>query len=276
MSHIPAQAGALATGGETLITLRAGSVRLRHQAALPFHLSYDGEQPLLLYVFQAPRSVAREGCKPGAFVLLRPGAPVELHHPEPKEVLAVAYDGEHRLATEGGWGVAKGGNDPGIRALAQEIRRTLRSEAASDPRYVEILAEGLLVRAARLATTPRLVSAAQPLTTSRLRRLIAFIDAHPDRPLPVAALAAVAGLSRAHFTRAFQAAVGQTPHRFVLSRRLEMVRLALEETDLDLSTLAARFGFSSHAHMSSAFRAAFGSTPSSYRRDLARRALPAA
>ena len=265
-----------AQGDPNILTVRAGSVRVRHQAAVSFDLSYKGDRPILLYVFQAPRSVAEQGCRPGAFALLKPGTSLEIHHPEPMEVLAVAYDGELRLDLTDLDDSPKGATDPGIRLLAQELRRVLRDEDAADARYVESLAESLLVRAATVATTPQLAAGVQALTPHKLRRLTAFIDANLDRPLQVAELAAEAGLSRAHFTRAFQAAVGETPHRFILSRRLEEVRLALQETVDDLSTLAARYGFSSHAHMSSAFRTAFGSTPSSYRRNLASPTLAAA
>jgi len=272
----PASALRDAQGDHPILTVRAGSVRVRHQAAMSFDLSYRGDRPVLLYVFQAPRSVAEQGCKPGAFALLKPGAPLEIHHPEPMEVLAVAYDGDHPLDLDDLDETPKGATDPGVRLLAQEIRRVLRDEDAADPRYVEALAESLLVRAATVSASPQLAAATQALTPHKLRRLTAFIDANLDRPLQVTELASEVGLSRAHFTRAFQAAVGQTPHRFVLSRRLEEVRLALEATADDLSTLAARFGFSSHAHMSSAFRTAFGATPSGYRRALVQGSLASA
>ncbi len=258
-----------AQGDNPILTVRAGAVRVRHQAAMAFDLSYKGDRPVLLYVFQAPRSVIEQGCKPGAFALLRPGGTVEIHHPEPMEILAVAYDGDHGLDLGEPDAVIRGATDPGVRLLAQELRRVLREEDAADPRYVESLAQSLLLRAATVSASPQLAAATRALTPHRLRRLTAFIDANLDRPLPVAELAAVVGLSRAHFTRAFQSAVGETPHRFVLSRRLEEVRLGLEQGAEDLAALAVRHGFSSHAHMSSAFRAAYGATPSSYRRAVA-------
>ncbi len=244
---------------------------------MAFDLSYTGDRPVLLYVFEAPRAVAEQGCRPGAFALLRPGTELEIHHPEPMEVLAVAYDGARDVDLGRLGETPKGASDPGVRLLAQELRRVLREEDAADVRYVEALTQSLLVRAAAvLASPPATIAVAAPLTPGKLRRLTAFIDANLDRPLQVAELAAEAGLSRAHFTRAFQAAVGEPPHRFVLSRRLEEVRRALAETDVPLSNLAVRYGFSSHAHMSSAFRAAFGATPSSYRRSLEPPLLPLA
>lgn len=253
-------------GDNPILTVRAGSVRVRHQTAMSFDLSYQGDRPVLLYVFQAPRAVAEQGCKAGVFALLRPGSKAEIHHPEPMEVLAVAYDGDRPLDQGDPDAPLRGATDPGVRLLAQEIRRVLRDEDASDPRYVESLAESLLLRAQTVSASPQLAAATQALTPHKLRRLTAFIDGNLDRPLPVAELASVVGLSRAHFTRAFQSAVGESPHRFVLSRRLEEVRLSLQRSTDDLATLAVRHGFSSHAHMSSAFRAAYGATPSGYRR----------
>lgn len=272
----PASALRDARGDHPVLTVRAGSVRVRHQAAMAFDLSYTGDRPVLLYVFEAPRTVAEQGCRPGAFALLRPGTELEIHHPEPMEVLAVAYDGARDLDLDSLGDTPKGASDPGVRLLAQELRRVLRDEDAADVRYVEALAQSLLVRAAAISASPRAAAVVAPLTPGKLRRLTAFIDANLDRPLQVAELAAEAGLSRAHFTRAFQAAVGETPHRFILSRRLEEVRRALAETDAPLSNLAVRYGFSSHAHMSSAFRSAFGATPSGYRRSLEPPVLPLA
>lgn len=241
---------------------------------MAFHLSYAGDRPVLLYVFQAPRALRDQGCRAGAFALLRPGATMEIHHPEPMEVLAVAYDGDQGLDLGPPDEAIHGATDPGVRLLAQELRRVLREEDGADPRYVESVAQSLFLRAAAVAASPQLAAATRALTPNKLRRLTAFIDANLDRPLPVAELAAVAGLSRAHFTRAFQSAVGETPHRFVLARRLEEVRLGLEQGAEDLAVLAVRNGFSSHAHMSSAFRTAYGVTPSAYRRAIAETVTP--
>lgn len=273
LAHAVAAAPALAhdPGDRAIVSVRAGGVRVRHQAAQPFHLAYAGDRPILLYVFQAagPMAAGRARWRNGSFGLLLPGATVEIDHPEPLDLLAIAYDRPHPFAVRAG-GAGCGLTDRGVRVLAQELRRVLREEDAADLRYVEALAEGLLARAASVTPRPTARPAVtQPLPPQKVRRLVDHIEHHLDQGLPVAELAALAGLSRPHFTRAFQAAVGESPHRFVLRRRLAAARQYLDRGAEDLATIAVRCGFSSHAHLSSAFRAEFGVSPSAYRRGLA-------
>lgn len=271
LAHAVAAAPALAhdPGDRAIVSVRAGGVRVRHQAAQPFHLAYAGDRPILLYVFQAagPMAAGRARWRNGSFGLLLPGATVEIDHPEPLDLLAIAYDRPAPYEVRAG-GAGCGLTDRGVRVLAQELRRVLREEDA-DLRYVEALAEGLLARATSVAPAPQPRIVTQPLPPQKVRRLVDHIEHHLDQGLPVAELAALAGLSRPHFTRAFQAALGESPHRFVLRRRLEAARQYLDRGAEDLATIAVRCGFSSHAHLSSAFRAEFGISPSAYRRGLA-------
>lgn len=240
------------------VSVRTGTVRILHHAAAPLHFDYRGAEPLLLFTHREP-GLGRAG----RFDLLAPGEPASIHVDAPIEVLAVAYGGPRALAAAHGVGL----RDRGVQALAHELRRVLRDERGGEAAYVEALAEGLFVRAAAVAArAPGGSSAVQALAPGKTRRVTDFIEAHLDQPLSVAELAELVGMSRGHFSRAFAAAIGETPRRFVLQRRLEAARQRLERPDEDLATIALRSGFSSHAHLSSAFRAVFGMTPSAYRR----------
>ena len=194
------------------------------------------------------------------------------------EVLAVAYDrlpDPLRAAVQGlGEGEPLEQADPGLRALAHEMRRVVLGERLDRGDYLAGLARTMLVRALQVAgdTPPRPRPA--PLPPARLRRVVQAIEDHLREPIAVAELADLAGLSRAHFTRAFQSATGETPHRFILSRRLARAREMLQATDLDLASIAVQLGFSSHSHLATAFRRAFGMTPSAYRRARRERTEP--
>jgi AraC family transcriptional regulator len=252
------------------VALQAGSVRVRHQEAGPFHLSYRGEQPVLLFLFGPARGDAIERtavCRSGSFAVLTPGASLELHIPDALEVLAVAYDGAG-VSSPRGIGAQPRHDlvDPGVRTLAHEMRRVLLRERRPSLDYVEGLARSMLVRALQvIGSTParRRPAAMTPL---KLRRVAEHVAARLDETVSVAALAELSGMSRTHFTRSFQSATGQTPHRFILTQRLEAVLRMLDEGAQDLSVVAARTGFSSHAHMTTAFKQAFGRTPADYRR----------
>ena len=94
------------------------------------------------------------------------------------------------------------------------------------------------------------------------------VEAHLDQPLRVADLAAVVYLSEHHFLRAFGLVVGQTPHQYVMARRVNRVMQLLKCGDLDVSEIARRAGFSSPSHLSATFRSRVGVSPGRWRHDL--------
>lgn len=79
--------------------------------------------------------------------------------------------------------------------------------------------------------------------------------------LLVGAIAARLGLSPGFFTRAFKAAVGKSPHDYVLDRRISRARHLIMSTDLPLAGIAAACGFASQAHMTTLFQQRIGLTP---------------
>ena len=81
-------------------------------------------------------------------------------------------------------------------------------------------------------------------------------------------LAKEAGLSASHFSRLFKRTLGQSPHRFVVSYRVEQARKMLSDPDLPLAGVAVRCGFSDQAHFSRLFKQVQGVTPRAYRASL--------
>ena len=70
-------------------------------------------------------------------------------------------------------------------------------------------------------------------------------------------------MSAFHFARAFKQATGETPHRFVLRRRLERAKLALARGEPPVQ-VAAACGFASQSHFGVRFQEATGLTPGRY------------
>jgi AraC-like DNA-binding protein len=91
------------------------------------------------------------------------------------------------------------------------------------------------------------------------------IDRHYAKPLTIAELAGQAGISRFHFIRAFRAAVGATPHRYLRGRRIERAAELLVTTGIPITEVCDRVGFQSLGSFSSLFKKATGETPSAYR-----------
>jgi AraC-like DNA-binding protein len=85
------------------------------------------------------------------------------------------------------------------------------------------------------------------------------------QPLDVRAVAAVAHVSPAHFSRSFRSVFGETPHRYLQRRRIERSMFLLRETDRTVTDICFEVGFGSLGTFSRTFREIVGETPSGYR-----------
>ena len=99
----------------------------------------------------------------------------------------------------------------------------------------------------------------------RMLRARDVMDRAFARPLDVAALARVAHVSSAHFSRQFRATFGEPPHRYLQRRRVERAMELLRETDRRVTEICFDVGFSSLGTFSRTFRAVVGESPSAYR-----------
>lgn len=104
------------------------------------------------------------------------------------------------------------------------------------------------------------------LSPAALRRVVDFMDANIDQPLAIDDLAAVAGLSAFHFSRMFKRSTGESPHGFVLRRRIERAKGLIEGGRDSLADIAVSCGFSGQSHFTARFRQVAGVTPGQYLR----------
>ena len=84
-------------------------------------------------------------------------------------------------------------------------------------------------------------------------------------PLDIRAVAAVAYVSEAHFSRCFRSVFGETPHRYLQRRRVERSMFLLRETDRSVTDICLDVGFNSLGTFSRTFREIVGEAPSDYR-----------
>ncbi|WP_216858694.1 helix-turn-helix domain-containing protein [Actinomadura verrucosospora] len=95
------------------------------------------------------------------------------------------------------------------------------------------------------------------------------MDRSYAQPLDVPALARIAHVSPAHFSRAFRAAFGETPHRYLQRRRVERAMFLLRDTDRSVTDICFEVGFGSLGTFSRTFSAIVGRSPRAYRREAA-------
>lgn len=110
---------------------------------------------------------------------------------------------------------------------------------------------------------------AQRLTATARERALDYIEAHLERPITLAELAGVAGVGVRHLSRSFRASSGESPHAYVLRRRIERAK-SLIGSGLALADVALQCGFGDQSQFSRAFLRVAGLTPGRYRSQLRR------
>lgn len=90
-------------------------------------------------------------------------------------------------------------------------------------------------------------------------------DARYFEPLDVNDLASAAGLSRAHFSREFRREFGESPHAYLLTRRLERAAALLRATDRSVADICFSVGLQSVGSFTTSFTRSYGVSPTAYR-----------
>ena len=90
-------------------------------------------------------------------------------------------------------------------------------------------------------------------------------DARYSEPIEVADMASAAALSKAHFSREFRRTFGESPHHYLLTRRLERAASLLRMTDWTVGEICVSVGLQSVGSFTTSFKTVFGETPTTYR-----------
>src|SRR4051795_1140838 len=98
-----------------------------------------------------------------------------------------------------------------------------------------------------------------------LQRAKDLADARYFEPLGVEDMARAAGLSRAHFSREFRRAFGESPHAYLLTRRLERAAALLRTTDRSVADICLSVGLQGIGSFTTSFTRTFGVPPTTYR-----------
>jgi AraC family transcriptional regulator len=159
--------------------------------------------------------------------------------------------------------------DPLLEQLAIAITNALRDGAAEDGLYIDTVAQMMAVHLARSHSSrsrPARILPVRPLSGWKMRRVIEYIEDNLEGDLSLQAMAAEVDISPLYLARAFKSAVGQSPHQYVLARRIERAKELLRNTDLPVVDVALSSGFSSQSHLSHWFIRQVGVSPAVYRR----------
>jgi len=160
-----------------------------------------------------------------------------------------------------------------IRHIAMSLLGELNEANVVGRLYADSLAIGLAMQLIRRYSSLREVQVGHGgMAPHRLRKAIGLIDHHlageEEGRVALRSVAKEVGMSYFHFSRAFKQSMGMTPTNYIAERRIERAKKLMEETDLPISQIALRSGFSSQSHFTTSFRRLAGVTPRSFRRSV--------
>ncbi|CDZ57468.1 helix-turn-helix domain-containing protein [Neorhizobium galegae] len=157
-------------------------------------------------------------------------------------------------------------------AKAPPANPSARRTDVSRYRASEIDLEGLVAR-----QVPRDPDQSEPAPNLRqiavgglapwqMRNVQAYVDLYLRSTIRVEALAGLCNLSSGHFQRAFKASLGETPHKYVTRRRMELACRMMAGTDEPLCRIALECGMTDQAHLTNSFRRLYGIAPNAWRK----------
>lgn len=153
--------------------------------------------------------------------------------------------------------------------IAQRIRTELHSGDIASHESIDSWLTLLGVHILRTHSSLNSQDGGMPsggLSARAWRRINEYILENLSSKLTLETLAAIAQLSPSHFARAFRETVGQAPHQYILSARLNLARQLILESRQSFSEIARHAGFSNNSHMTALIRRTWGTTPTHMRR----------
>jgi AraC family transcriptional regulator len=154
-------------------------------------------------------------------------------------------------------------DDALVQAVCRALLAELRSDAPLGPLYAESLAQTLVLHLLRHYSNLGVARPlpAQGLSRRQVQQVRDFIHDHYRTNLRLSDLAAVAGLSPAHFARQFKQATGLSPHQYLIHYRVERARDLLMGGVLSVAQAAQVVGFADQSHLTRHFKRHLGYLP---------------
>ena len=157
-----------------------------------------------------------------------------------------------------------------IRHVAMSLLHELNEANVVGRLYADSLAIALAMQLVRRYSSLKDVHIGSGgMAPHKLRKAIGLIDHHlaeeEEGRVALRVVAKEVGMSYFHFSRAFKQSMGMSPTNYIAERRIERAKKLLQETELPISEIALRAGFSSQSHFTTSFRRVAGATPKAFR-----------
>ncbi|TPN37056.1 helix-turn-helix transcriptional regulator [Mesorhizobium sp. B2-3-3] len=153
--------------------------------------------------------------------------------------------------------------------IAQLLFRAMNFVATDEAAAVDLIRKAstlLLTRGLSSSDSTQDRMVAGGLAPWQIKIVTTFITERIGLPIFLPELAQLAKLSTSHFSAAFKASLGTTPHSYIVSRRIQLAKDRMLHSDSPLCEVALDCGFTDQSHLSRTFRRVTGTTPNAWRR----------
>jgi AraC family transcriptional regulator len=156
--------------------------------------------------------------------------------------------------------------------LSHDLTAELIAENAGSEIVIAALIEQIVVHLLRnfsnMRRSEELELSRVGLIDRRIRRAVELMQAQLHRELSLKEIAAASFLSPFHFARLFKKLTGTSPHAYLATLRTKQAQALLAESDLSITEISSRVGYSNSSHFTQAFRQLTGLTPRAFRKAL--------
>jgi AraC family transcriptional regulator len=154
--------------------------------------------------------------------------------------------------------------DPRVAQAARDYA-TRAFDSANPPMALEMNARSVLLAIEILRAKEPTSDPVVTLNKHSINLIATLVEDKLSEPITLGDMAAEIDYSISHFLLMFKNTFGVTPHRFIVTRRIERAKQLLTRGCAPLSQIALECGFASQQHFSTLFRRATGVTPSAFR-----------
>lgn len=253
---------------------RVGAIEIPEHEHTAFCLHMQTSAPVQMEWWSEGR-YGKESVGPGSLILLAPGTRDKLRWSGSTERVVISIDESYlsRAAQElGREGYPRFRNqwsfrDRQLSLLLTELQREMEANWTTGALYGDLLGMSLSVAliqkyAGEISARP-FVSGG--ISRARLKHVLDYIRENSHTDLRLEDLAQVAEMSLFHFARLFRAAMGVSPHRYLMNQRLQQAKTLLRLGTRTVAEIAAETGFSDAGHFARAFRRYVGVSPTTWK-----------